>query len=118
MEEFLAHAGGGCVRSGDSELWQDHREAQDQKSRYKRPEGQIHAEDKNESQHLRGIKSSVTKGKTVFVCNSISIFLSGQVTGPIDFQQLQLENAELIDVLRSKNAQVKKLTARSFAMHA
>ena len=29
-----------------------------------------------------------------------------QVTGPIDFQQLQLENAELIDVLREKNTQV------------
>ena len=67
MEGFLLHAGGGCVRSGDSELWQDHREAQDQKSRNKRPEGQIPAEDKNESQHLRGIKSSVTKGKMVFV---------------------------------------------------
>ena len=53
------------------------------------------------------VKSSVTKGKRIFV-DSINIFLSGQVTGPIDFQQLQLENAELIDVLRSKNAQVKK----------
>ena len=47
MEGFLVHAGGGCLRSGDSELWQDHREAQDQKSRNKRPEGQILAEDKN-----------------------------------------------------------------------
>ena len=55
-EEFLIHAGSGSVRSGDSELWQDHRKAQNQKSRNKRPEGQILAEDKNESHHLRGTK--------------------------------------------------------------
>ena len=34
------------------------------------------------------------------------------MTGPIDFQQLQLENAELIDVLRSKNAQVKRIDSK------
>ena len=28
------------------------------------------------------------------------------MSGPVDFQQLQLENAELIDVLRSKNSKV------------
>ena len=54
-----------------------------------------------------------TKGITVFV-DSINIFLSCKVTGPIDFQQLQLENAELIDVLRSKNAQVKKIDKKIF----
>ena len=80
MKEFRVHAGGGCLRSGDSELWQDHREAQDQKSRYKRPEGQILAEDKNESQHLRGIKSSVTKGKTVFVDSKHLFIWSGDRT--------------------------------------
>ena len=31
---------------------------------------------------------------------------SAEVSGPIDFQQLQLENAELIDVLRAKNSKV------------